>query len=63
MTKDQFDGMLIWAREERPTRQELPRAWFQYLKFEETLGSILSGMAASLPPAKLQSDLGSGELK
>ena len=58
MTKDQFDGMLIWAREERSSRHELHWAWFQYLKLEETLGSIFSGMAASMPLGALQSDLG-----
>ena len=58
MTKDQFDGMLIWAREERSSRQELHWAWFQYLKLEETLGSIFSGLAASMPLGALQSDLG-----
>ena len=57
MTKDQFDCMLIWAREKPSTGQEPPWAWFQYLKLEETLGSILSGMAASIPLGSLQSDL------
>ena len=57
MTKDQFDGMLIWASEKRSSGQELPWTWFQYLKLEETLGSILSRMAASMPLGSLQSDL------
>jgi hypothetical protein len=57
MTKDQFDGMLIWASEKRSAGQERPWAWFQYLKLEETLGSLLSGMAASMPLGSLQSEL------
>jgi hypothetical protein len=60
MTKDQFDGMLIWASEKRSSCQELPWTWFQYLKLEETLGSILSGMAASIPLGSLQLDLRQG---
>ena len=57
MTKDQFDGMRIWASEKRSSGQEPPWAWFQYLKLEETLGSLLSGMAATIPLGSLQSDL------
>ena len=57
MTKDQFDGMLIWASEKRSSGQELPWTWFQYLKLEETLGSILSGMSASFPLGSLPPDL------
>jgi hypothetical protein len=56
MTKDQFDGMRIWASEKRSSGREPPWAWFQYLKLEETLGSLLSGMAASIPLGPLPSD-------
>jgi hypothetical protein len=56
MTKDQFDGMRIWASEKRSSGQEPPWAWFQYLKLEETLGSLLSGMAASIQLGTLQAD-------
>jgi hypothetical protein len=57
MTKDQFDGMLVWANEKRAPDQKLPWNCVQYLKLENTLGSILSGMAASLPLSSLRSDL------
>ena len=49
--------MRIWASEKRSSGQEPPWAWFQYLKLEETLGSLLSGMAATIPLGSFQSDL------
>jgi len=50
MTEQELQRVLDWTKEKLATGNEPPWAWFQYMKLQENLEAIISGIQASKLP-------------